>query len=154
MLNMTRQHDGSLSTYDESFELPIENLIVQGQFLLPGGADYSVRVYTDIKKGHKTQSPEPMLEHPTVYNSIGHTIAHGRHYMSNSRAKAHLDRKPYGHTEVYQLDNLYEKLDNTNWSMNMPDYSMVVPVFYPYDGTNPRAVTCYIAPNPTGRNLG
>lgn len=149
-----KRHDGSLFTYDDSFSFPKPDFIVTGQYALPGSNNYDVRVYTDIKTGHNTQSPDPLYDHPTIYWSIPHIIAQGFHYPSTSLNPDHLARKKDGHTEVYQLDNYYELLDNVDWTIARPGHSAVVPVFYPNDGRPPKALTFYTAPNPFGEQLG
>lgn len=148
------RHDGSLQPYDETWDLPITPAIVTGQFSVPNLDNYDVTIYPDIKKGHDSSSPHQTDDHPTMYWSIPHVIAHGQHYASSAQTQARLSRAKTSHTEVYQLDNIYELLDNPNWYASWPSHSIVVPVIYHFDGKPNKALTFYVAPNPTGRRLG
>lgn len=150
----THRHDGNLSTYDESWNLSKPHFIVDGQFSLPDIDNFEVHIYDNVKSGHMSSSVSEFDEHPSIYWLIPHVIAQGRHHQSTSKHPDHLARLAQGHTEVYQLDNIYEKLDNVSWSAVKPNHSMVVPVFYPYDGRPNKAISFYIVPNLHGRQIG
>lgn len=152
---MTVEHDGRFMTYGETYNLPKANVKVTGQFSLPTINNFKVWVYPDIKSGHNSQSPHQLDDIPTTYWLVPHVIAHGKHYASTSKKPDHIARASKGHTEVYQLDNIYEMFySEMNWADSYRNYSMVVPVFYPYDGRPNKALTFYVAPNRNGRQLG
>jgi hypothetical protein len=141
-------------TYGETFGNDKPNLIVTGQFAIQGIDNFEVCVYPDIKSSHHSQSPHELDDHATTYWFIPHVIAQGTHHQSTSQAESYLKTLTTALTEVYQLDNIYEMLDNPNWSIAYPSYSMIVPVRYYYDGRRNKAVTFYVTPNPTGRIFG
>lgn len=147
-------HGGNLYSYDDSWELELEPLTVRGQTLSVNGiSNFDVSMFPNVKSGHHTQTPDPIYNHPTVYWNIPYVIANGTHYPSTSQNPDHLARMGAGHTEVYELDKFFEVLDtNLGWEVQNPQHTMIVPVFYPYDGSTNKVLSYYAVPKSRGRS--